>query len=493
MKKDKLQKTYGHYQKKSNAAVIILSVCLAVVMMLMCLLVFAHCNWSVEFNTENTKEVMHYKEPLKYPTAHLVGRYVCIKPVSMHVRPTHNVNTNQIGKHQIEYIAQKWGYRASLIQNITIVDTKAPVIELVYQDGHYTIPGEEYVEEGYRAFDEYDGDITDKVTAEQRDGIIVYFVKDSSGNVTVVERKIVYKDPVNPEISLIGEDKITLAYGDAFVDPGATATDNCDGDITSKIVVTGNVNTYVAGVYTILYEITDTYGNKASVARDVTVLEKKETPEETTPVASNGKKIYLTFDDGPGPYTEQLLDILKKHNVQATFFVVGKNCTPEILKRIVDEGHAIGLHSTNHTYSAIYRSEEAFVKDLLDMQKYVKDTTGVETFLLRFPGGSSNTVSKNYSIGIMKKLVKKVRELGFQYFDWNVDSGDAYLAKDKDTVFNNITKGVAPFTNSIVLQHDIKDFSVAAVEDVIVWATENGYTFSKLDLESPGAHHNPNN
>ena len=104
MKKDKLQKTYGHYQKKSNAAVIILSICLAVVMMLMCLLIFAHCNWSVEFNTENTKEVMHYKEPLKYPTAHLVGRYVCIKPVSMHVRPAHNVNTNQMANTKLNIL-----------------------------------------------------------------------------------------------------------------------------------------------------------------------------------------------------------------------------------------------------------------------------------------------------------------------------------------------------------------------------------------------------
>ena len=190
---------------------------------------------------------------------------------------------------------------------------------------------------------------------------------------------------------------------------------------------------------------------------------------------------------------EQMKSIVKKYNVEATFFVVGKSSTAEILKRMAEEGHAIGLHSTNHNYSTIYKSEEAFVADLLKMQKQVEEMSGVKTYLLRFPGGSSNTISKNYSIGIMKKLTKKVQELGFQYFDWNVDSEDASRAKDTETVIKNIKKGVEPFTSSIVLQHDIKDYSVAAVEEIIIWGLENGYTFAKLDVTSPAAHHPTNN
>ena len=90
-------------------------------------------------------------------------------------------------------------------------------------------------------------------------------------------------------------------------------------------------------------------------------------------------------------------------------------------------------------------------------------------------------------------MTKKVQELGFQYFDWNVDSEDASRAKDAETVIKNIKKGVEPFTSSIVLQHDIKDYSVAAVEEIIIWGLENGYTFAKLDVTSPAAHHPTNN
>ena len=492
MKKENVSQVYGRYQKRNNPAVIILSICLALTILVMGFLVFAHVNWSIEFNTENTQQVIQYRDSIKLPQAHLVGRYVCIKPVSLNPKIAGHVNTNQIGTHQVKYVAQKWGYHASLIQNIVVIDNKAPTIELQRNENYYVMPGEEYIEEGYRAIDEYDGDITDKVIKTQEGNIITYTVKDSSGNTASVQREIQYRDPIKPEIALVGDENFTLISGDLYIDPGAVATDNCDGDITHKITITGAVNTYVLGTYTILYEVSDSFGNKASITRNVTVIENK--PEQIEPVAGkNGKTIYLTFDDGPGPYTEELLDVLKKYDVEATFFVVGKNCTAEILKRMAEEGHAIGLHSTNHNYSIIYKSEDAFVADLLKMQKQVEEMSGIKTYLLRFPGGSSNTISKNYSIGIMKKLTKKVQELGFQYFDWNVDSEDASRAKDAETVIKNIKKGVEPFTSSIVLQHDIKDYSVAAVEEIIIWGLENGYTFAKLDVTSPAAHHPTNN
>ena len=113
--------------------------------------------------------------------------------------------------------------------------------------------------------------------------------------------------------------------------------------------------------------------------------------------------------------------------------------------------------------------------------------------LLRFPGGSSNTISKDYSKGIMTRLAAAVTERGFTYFDWNVDSNDAGGAKTADEVFNNVIKGVKNKQNSVVLQHDMKSYSVDAVEKIIVWGLKNGYTFLPLDANSPTCHHGINN
>jgi peptidoglycan/xylan/chitin deacetylase (PgdA/CDA1 family) len=132
--------------------------------------------------------------------------------------------------------------------------------------------------------------------------------------------------------------------------------------------------------------------------------------------------------------------------------------------------------------------------ELYGMQKIISDLTGVETYLMRFPGGSSNTVSKRYCKGIMTRLASAVEQNGFSYFDWNVDSGDASgKINTQEDVFKNVTTGVQEFKNSIVLQHDMKDFSVEAVDAIIRWGLENGYTFDVLSSSSPKAHHQINN
>ena len=165
----------------------------------------------------------------------------------------------------------------------------------------------------------------------------------------------------------------------------------------------------------------------------------------------------------------------------------------DVLRRIVNEGHSIAVHCTNHTYSEIYQNEDAYFADMENMQRIIYEQTGVLTKLVRFPGGSSNTVSKAYNIGIMTRLTKALRARGYQYFDWNVDSDDAGSARTKEKVYENVTKGCAARRVSVVLQHDIKSYSVAAVEDIIKWGLENGYTFMALDLTSPAPHHGLNN
>ena len=205
------------------------------------------------------------------------------------------------------------------------------------------------------------------------------------------------------------------------------------------------------------------------------------------------KIIYLTFDDGPGPYTEQLLDVLDKYGVKATFFVTNQkpkyqNMIGEAYRR----GHTIALHTYSHSYS-IYKSETAYYKDLKLIEDLCVAQTGEKPTIVRFPGGTSNTISRRYCKGIMSSLANSLDDHGYVYCDWNVTSGDAGGTTTESGVFNNVIKGVKGKSVSVVLQHDIKKFSVAAVDDIIEWGLANGYTFLPLTEDSPMVHHSAMN
>lgn len=398
------------------------------------------------------------------------------------------VDAKTLGTYQITYSAKYLWMSESVQRTVHVVDTVAPVITLKTKPDHITLPGADYVEEGFAASDNHDGDITDKVTTsfDAEKGIMVYTVKDSSGNETRVERVIKYTDPIAPEITLTGDSEITLQAGSSYKEPGYTAKDNVDGDITDKVQVEGSVNANRAGTYTITYSVTDSYGNTTKVTRTVKVKAASQ-PDVNTP---SGKVIYLTFDDGPSRHTQTLLDVLAKYNVKATFFVVNTGYQMnKMLNAIVDAGHSIGIHSISHVYEEIYASEDAFFKDLYGMQKIIKDATGVTTTLMRFPGGSSNEVSIKPCPGIMTRLTQAVQDQGFQYFDWHVTSGDAGGTKDTAQIIKNVTSGIASRKSAVVLQHDIYSYSVAAVEEIIQWGLANGYIFEALTPNSPVCHH----
>jgi len=205
-------------------------------------------------------------------------------------------------------------------------------------------------------------------------------------------------------------------------------------------------------------------------------------------IEPNGKAIYLTFDDGPSVHTEQLLDILAKYGVKASFFVIQSSHIPTI-RRAAQEGHTIAIHSYSHRYSQIYASDAAFLSDIQDMQEVIFQHTGQRTAMVRFPGGSSNTISSAYSRGIMSRMTKRLQAMGYLYFDWNVDSKDASSAHSAAEVFRNVVNGIGDKANAVVLQHDTQDFSVSAVEKIIVWGLCNGYTFLPLSHDSPACHH----
>lgn len=171
---------------------------------------------------------------------------------------------------------------------------------------------------------------------------------------------------------------------------------------------------------------------------------------------SDKKKVYLTFDDGPSIYTSQILDICQKYNIKVTFFVVGKTGTEneELYRRIVQDGHSIGMHSFSHKYKEIYATKENFENDVDSLKEYIQNVTGVETDLYRFPGGSSNSVSKVP----IEELITCLNERGIKYFDWNVScldaSGKEYSARQ---IADNVLNHIDEYKSSIVLMHDSGD------------------------------------
>ena len=202
---------------------------------------------------------------------------------------------------------------------------------------------------------------------------------------------------------------------------------------------------------------------------------KAEEPAKINPVKSSGKKVYLTFDDGPSSNTDQILDILKDYDVKATFFVVGKTDERSVkaYQRIVEEGHTLAMHSYSHKYDEIYESKEAFARDLNSLQEYLYETTGVWPRIYRFPGGSSNTVSKVD----MQELIEYLTDIGITYFDWNVASGDAVSRTlPAETIVNNCLSGIEKQKESVILMHDAsnKGPTIEALPQIIEAIQEQG-------------------
>lgn len=185
-------------------------------------------------------------------------------------------------------------------------------------------------------------------------------------------------------------------------------------------------------------------------------------------VISYEKQIYLTFDDGPSSNTEKILDILKVYDVKATFFVVGKTDekSKALYKRIVEEGHTLGMHSYSHKYDEVYASKESFVQDLTKLQEYLYEATGVWPRYYRFPGGSSNQVSKVD----MQEFIAYLNESEITYFDWNISSGDAVNEQPSvEAIINNVLPKIDIQTECMILMHDAteKGTTVEALPEII--------------------------
>lgn len=193
--------------------------------------------------------------------------------------------------------------------------------------------------------------------------------------------------------------------------------------------------------------------------------------------------IYLTFDDGPSDRTSDILEILDRYDIKATFFVCGGNGEKEqeLMRQVAEAGHTIGIHSISHDYEKIYASVESYLDDFYETYMSVYNATGVKPQIFRFPGGSIN----NYNRFTYMQIIAEMTRRGFVYYDWNVSGEDAVKGADWTSIYNNIMSGIQRNTadRSIVLLHDSqsKENTVYVLEDVIDELLADGYKFDKLD------------
>lgn len=198
------------------------------------------------------------------------------------------------------------------------------------------------------------------------------------------------------------------------------------------------------------------------------------------------KKVYLTFDDGPSHITRDIMDILKKNRVKATFFILGstmKEEEKEYLKQMVDDGHTIGIHTFSHNYKEIYSSVEAFLEDFYEDYKLIYDITGVQVNIFRFPWGSYNMYNKS----IRDELIGEMERRGFTYYDWNVSAEDSVGNPTEYRIKQNVLKDLSRYEEPIILMHDsaINRLTARSLPDIIKKIQDKGYVFDTLENREP--------
>ena len=390
-------------------------------------------------------------------------------------------DTKQLGKNKLIYDLK--GHHFTLTYEVK--DTKAPVVKT--KNVTITIGDKVEAKDFIKKIDdETKTTITfkkDYSFDKIQDLKVELIITDEGSNTTNAKATlhILEKDKKAPVFK--GLDDVTI-YQDTNFDfyQGVEAIDERDGKVDFSVDIS-KLDKHVLGTYKVYYTAKDNAGNIAKKARKVTI--KK---------ANNDKIIYLTIDDGPSANTPKVLDILDRYHVKATFFVTGQ--FPSYLNYIkvaYQKGHAIGLHTYSHDYGSVYASEDAYYRDLNKISDIVYKQTGQRSHIIRFPGGSSNTIS-SFNPGIMSRLTSSVRAKGYQYFDWNGSNGDGNSALPASTLIREAKSygGISPL---MMLTHDHagSHASVEALPAIIEYYQSLGYTFKTVNINTSGFHHGVNN
>lgn len=217
------------------------------------------------------------------------------------------------------------------------------------------------------------------------------------------------------------------------------------------------------------------------VVSEMKTVEAFNTNEESND--ANKKVIYLTFDDGPSyKVTSKVLDILKENEVKATFFLIGNQIEgkEDIVKRINNEGHSIGLHTFTHKYKSIYCNEDKFIQEMIDCSNEINKVVGISPNIIRFPGGSYKHLNKNY--------LKKLHDHNFKIYDWNLDNTDGLKPKlSSCELYRKAINGSDGLQTIILLMHctDMHKNTCEALPKIIEYYKSQGYEFEIIKEDTP--------
>lgn len=287
------------YLTKKN---IILSIVILVILVIIVLLIFFNPFLYFKVNGDNVITVdvdSNYSLPP-------VKAYMFNNNITNKIEKKDNINIKKIGKYEITYKVKYLLTTKKLTIIVNVVDRELPNIVLNGEENIIICPNKEYVEEGYSASDNYDGDITDKVEIKNNDTYLEYIVKDSSNNEFSIKRNIKKEDKELPIITLSGNSKYKISLGSKYSEKGYSATDNCDGDISSDVEVTNNINVNKVGTYTITYKAKDSSGNEVIATRKIEVVDNTKSND------------YVNIVNGP-TYINGILIVNKKYSIPKDF------------------------------------------------------------------------------------------------------------------------------------------------------------------------------
>ena len=400
-----------------------------------------------------------------------------------------NINTKEFGEYKITYDVNYHLRKYHLERIVNVVDNIGPVITFDFEkiEKDYCTKKDKK-EFKYSALDNYDGDVTENVIREDKDDEVIFKVSDAAGNITINNIPIDYGTIPNNSIRLNGDNPTYIKINNSYTEKGANYYDGCGNKLDEKVAITGSVDTKKEGDYTITYSVSD--GTKTTRKVVVYKAASGNYNNGRTSISGNGngKVLYLTFDDGPGVYTQKILNTLAKYNVKATFFVT--NQFPGytyLIKNEYQAGHTVAVHTYTHNYN-IYKSVDSYLNDFNKMNNVIEKYTGSKSKIFRFPGGSSNTVSRNYARGVVKQIANQMTNMGYVYFDWDVSSGDASNAS-RTKIYNNVINGASWCSKCVILMHDIKANTANELDNILKTLTSKGYRFGTLSTSSPVCHH----
>lgn len=196
--------------------------------------------------------------------------------------------------------------------------------------------------------------------------------------------------------------------------------------------------------------------------------------------------VYLTFDDGPSENTPHLMEVLEKHQVKASFFIIGfEEADKAVLQQLASQGHTVAPHAWQHDYNSLYCSPQAFEEDFTRITSALKEIPGVNCSVYRFPGGSVNRYAPNE---VLKQATELLERENITYFDWDIVSGDdTAVVYPAETLAQNVLACIDQYENPIILFHDASLCSTTAdaVDLLIPQLKKQGYRFAPLDAASP--------